>query len=222
MFVTELDSFVHKFHQLWNAGYNAHLDLDTHAGYAWVGIRVQLGQVPGPLHHQVPPFSNIQKKTESSSRQRRHARRAAERKAAALEPSEAAKASSPKENIDEQQRSNDIKTIDKTEEETSKETIVHENDGIFNDIIDNDSKTEEVSIKIPTEVDKDAQTDDESCQCAIFKGKTINCENCRKLYCEFCPAGPIRESENLICLECMESMFSCTSFLTSTPKKKSL
>ena len=133
MFVTELDSFVHKFHQLWNAGYNAHLDLDTHAGHAWVGLRVQLGQVPGPLHHQVPPFSNIQKKTESSSRQRRHARRAAERKAAALEPSEAAKASSPKENIDEQQRSDDIKTIDKTEEETSKEIIVQENDRIFNE-----------------------------------------------------------------------------------------
>ena len=30
MFVTELDSFVYKFHQLWNAGHSAHLDLDTH------------------------------------------------------------------------------------------------------------------------------------------------------------------------------------------------
>ena len=108
MFVTELDSFVHQFHQLWNAGYNAHLDLDTHAGHAWVGLRVQLGQVPGPLHHQVPPFSNIQKKSESSSRQRRHARRAAERKAASLEPSGAAKASSPNENIDEHQHKQNL------------------------------------------------------------------------------------------------------------------
>ena len=81
MFVTELDTFVLKFHQLWNAGYNAHLDLDTHAGYAWVGLRVQLGQAPGPLHHQVPPppFDNNQKKAESQSRQRRRARRSAER-----------------------------------------------------------------------------------------------------------------------------------------------
>ena len=31
---------------LWAAGETAHLDLDTHAGKAWVGIRVQLG---GPV-----------------------------------------------------------------------------------------------------------------------------------------------------------------------------
>ena len=43
MFVTELDNFVRKFHQLWNDGLTAHLDLDTHAGTAWVGLRVQLG-----------------------------------------------------------------------------------------------------------------------------------------------------------------------------------
>ena len=97
MFVTELDTFVLKFHQLWNAGYNAHLDLDTHAGYAWVGLRVQLGQAPGPLHHRAPPppFAYNQKKAESQSRQRRRARRSAERQAAAEEaPSvkEAAKA----------------------------------------------------------------------------------------------------------------------------------
>ena len=66
MLVTELDTFVHKFHQLWNAGYNAHLDLDTRAGVAWVGLRVQLGHVPGPLHHQVPPpFSKNWRKAET-------------------------------------------------------------------------------------------------------------------------------------------------------------
>ena len=46
MFVTEFDSFVQKFCQLWEAGLTAHLDADTHAGKAWVGIRVQLGHVP--------------------------------------------------------------------------------------------------------------------------------------------------------------------------------
>ena len=59
MAVTEVDSFVRKFHQLWKAGLTAHLDLDTHAGGAWVGLRVQLGHVPGPLHHQVKPSSSI-------------------------------------------------------------------------------------------------------------------------------------------------------------------
>ena len=55
MYVTELDSFVKKFYQLWNNGLTAHLDLDTHAGNAWVGLRVQLGHVPSPPH-QVHPF----------------------------------------------------------------------------------------------------------------------------------------------------------------------
>ena len=53
MYVNELQSFIFKFHQLWEAGVTAHLDLDTHAGQAWVGLRAQLGNVPGPLHqHQ--------------------------------------------------------------------------------------------------------------------------------------------------------------------------
>ena len=52
MFVTEFDSFVKKFHQLWEAGLTAHLDADTHAGKAWVGIQVQLGHVPGPAMQQ--------------------------------------------------------------------------------------------------------------------------------------------------------------------------
>ena len=51
----ELDTFVLKFHQLWRAGHTAHLNLDTHAGVAWVGLRVQLGHAPGPVHHPPPP-----------------------------------------------------------------------------------------------------------------------------------------------------------------------
>ena len=43
MSVYELDSFVKKFYQLWSAGYSAHLDLESHSGKAWVGMRVQLG-----------------------------------------------------------------------------------------------------------------------------------------------------------------------------------
>ena len=75
MAVTELDTFINKFHQLWKAGLTAHLDLDTHAGNAWVGLRVQLGhQVPGPSHHPVHPPHQV-----SSSRERRRARRLAAR-----------------------------------------------------------------------------------------------------------------------------------------------
>ena len=80
MFITELDTFVRKFHQLWNDGLTAHLDLDTHAGNAWVGLRVQLGQVPGPPHQQVQPSpQQVHRKFESLSRQRRRARRESER-----------------------------------------------------------------------------------------------------------------------------------------------
>ena len=68
-----------KFHQLWNDGVSAHLDLDTHGGDAWVGLRVRLGQVPGPLHRQVHPFHQEVSRKESPSRQRRRARRAAAR-----------------------------------------------------------------------------------------------------------------------------------------------
>ena len=55
MFGNELDSFIQKFHQLWRAGQTAHLDVDTHAGQAWVGLRVQLGHASGPAHQHVPP-----------------------------------------------------------------------------------------------------------------------------------------------------------------------
>ena len=105
MLVSELDTFVKKFHQLWNDGFTAHLDLDTQAGNAWVGLRVQLGQVPGPPHHwQVHPYpEEVHRNRESPSRQRRRARRAAAKAANtnesdAAEPVEAVEASSTEKN----------------------------------------------------------------------------------------------------------------------------
>ena len=80
MFITELDSFVRKFHQLWNDGFTAHLDLDTQAGNAWVGLRINLGHVPGPIHGHVAPFRHV-----PPSRLRRQARREAARKNSAEE-----------------------------------------------------------------------------------------------------------------------------------------
>ena len=55
MFHFELNNFVVKFHQLWQAGFNAHLNVDSHAGHAWCGLRVDLGPAPGPQQHQVRP-----------------------------------------------------------------------------------------------------------------------------------------------------------------------
>ena len=78
---SELDSFIFKFKQLWYSGLDAHLDVDTHAGQAWVGLRVGLGHAPGSLlHHQPPQDISHTAKKESPSRQRRRARRAAFRK----------------------------------------------------------------------------------------------------------------------------------------------
>ena len=87
---SELDSFVLKFKSLWYAGIDAHLDVDTHAGQAWVGLRVGLGHPPGPLHRQPP----LLKKKDSPSRQRRRARRAEARQLAVAEA--ALKAAKPK------------------------------------------------------------------------------------------------------------------------------
>ena len=55
MFNSELNDFLVKFHQLWKAGKPAHLNVDCRDGYAWCGLRVQLGPAPGHQqdHHQV-------------------------------------------------------------------------------------------------------------------------------------------------------------------------
>ena len=68
---TELFTFIQKFNQLWNDGLDAHLDLESHNGKAWVGLRVQLGHLPGPLLHQLHPHHQQNKLNESPSRQRR-------------------------------------------------------------------------------------------------------------------------------------------------------
>ena len=41
--MTEVETFVKKFHQLWNDGVTAHLDFETRVGEAWIGLRVHLG-----------------------------------------------------------------------------------------------------------------------------------------------------------------------------------
>ena len=105
MDVEQLQSFVIKFRQLWAAGETAHLDLDTHAGKAWVGLRVQLG---GPVHHQHYP-SRPQHR--SPAYHRRQERRQAAR-AAAGKPSQV---------VIEAEEVTDTTTEPTTEEATSAE-----------------------------------------------------------------------------------------------------
>ena len=65
-----MDTFIFKFKQLWQSGLEAHLNLDTKAGQAWVGLRVRLGYALGPLHQQ-ENFHPSQRTKNSPSRQRR-------------------------------------------------------------------------------------------------------------------------------------------------------
>ena len=71
----EIDILVNNFRRLWKSGHSAHLDLDTHAGEAWIGLRVRLGHARAG--HQVHPQA---KSRNSPSRQCRRIRRATARK----------------------------------------------------------------------------------------------------------------------------------------------
>ena len=44
--MSELENFVNKFHQLRQAGYTAHLNVDAKAGQSWVSLCVMLGSGP--------------------------------------------------------------------------------------------------------------------------------------------------------------------------------
>ena len=76
MLRSELDNFISMFHQLRSKGFTAHLVIDTHAGNAWVGLRVMLGNVQ--QQHQV----NSKSRNRSPSYFRRQERRKAARAAA--------------------------------------------------------------------------------------------------------------------------------------------
>ena len=75
------------FHQLWKAGDTAHLNLNTYAGQAWVGIRTPLGHPgqPQQYQHQTPnyhqysqPSPNQRSPSYFCRKQRRQAAKAAE------------------------------------------------------------------------------------------------------------------------------------------------
>ena len=83
----KLNTFINIFHHLWNSGDTAHLDLNTHAGQAWVGIRTPLGypgqnqqyQQQTPKYHQYSkPSPNQRSPSYFRRKQRRQAAKAAE------------------------------------------------------------------------------------------------------------------------------------------------
>ena len=78
---SEIDNLVKNFKRLWQAGHSAHLDIESHGGQAWMGLRVRLGHAAVPHQHQVHSKGS----RNSPSRQRRRIRRAAEREKAAAE-----------------------------------------------------------------------------------------------------------------------------------------
>ena len=72
---TEFDSFIGKFYHLWRAGTTVNLNLECHAGEAWVTLRAHLGHPPEQKHRNAHP----QPPHRSPSYQRRQARRQASR-----------------------------------------------------------------------------------------------------------------------------------------------
>ena len=97
MLHSEVKNFVVKFHQLWKAGHNAHLNVDSHAGHAWCGLRVDLGVAPAAPHHRHQQHQQVgpgQRRHAPSYRRRLDARAAARaaKEAEAEEASAAKKA----------------------------------------------------------------------------------------------------------------------------------
>ena len=74
MLDAELKSFIKKFKQLRGAGLTAHLDLDTHAGQAWVGLRVMLNPVKlktneKPQKYRSPSYFRRQERRKAAKTQ---------------------------------------------------------------------------------------------------------------------------------------------------------
>ena len=159
MVVTELDSFVRKFHQLWNTGLNAHLNLDAHAGNAWVSLHLQLGHAPGPLHHHQPVPTFVP----GGARIRWREKRAAARKSA----EEATKAA---ENLE-----LNAKETKKAEDISKTETVEIEKD----EIVINKETTEKVNMEAKAAQVQDAIIDDKE-----YNSKVMKVHECVKQICE--------------------------------------
>ena len=92
-----------------------------------------------------------------------------------------------------------------------KDTIDHENASI-EEMFKNDKSKKNVEMEVEKihEISK--------CECdQQISGEIFRCEQCKKIFCQSCPSGPIKESDILRCLDCL---FLDTTMYTSTPEKK--
>ena len=138
----ELDSFITKFKGLWNSGLDAHLELNTHAGQAWVNLRVRLGHAPGPMQ---PHFPHEKKSRNGPARQRRRTKRAAEK---------AAKTEEVEHGAEEATSSTTEVTVDDTVE------LIPSNDDITEKVMEKVTNIEMEDIGTIQIEDKDVEQDD--------------------------------------------------------------
>ena len=169
---SELGTFIDKFSRLWKAGLDAHLDIESHAGHAWVGLRVRLGYEPGPPQHQ-PQSSCVKKPRDAPSRKRCRDRRAAERAVQAQAGnketievvSEAAQAG---------QEEPGQETFDDADDSTG--NVEHAIEGTLENVSGSDTSTEEVDSTEHNTNENDAEKVDDLFPCVIcdFKSNWAN------------------------------------------------
>ena len=125
----ELDTFVQKFRNLWNSGLDARLNMECHAGQAWVGLHLRLGHAPGPLHQSTIPKSSRNRDT--PSRRRRRARRAVAREKEAVKAT-TEKVTKAEEAVQESPEivGEDSETEEKVAKETSEQSLDEVNETI--------------------------------------------------------------------------------------------
>ena len=155
---SELGTFIQKFRSLWKCGLDDHLDLDTSAEQAWVGLRVPLGHAPGP-YHVIPHHAYQKKNRNSPSRERRRVRRAADRAAKAGEA----------ETLEENENNAEEANLENLDQETEpKETQSDMQEEVTLDIIEDEimeenmnQTAEEVSNTVSVEKETTAVTADD-------------------------------------------------------------
>ena len=147
MAATEIDSFIQKFTNLWKSGLDAHLDIDTHAGQAWVGLRVGLGGGPNLLHEvQQHQAEKATKANSSPSRLRRRARRESARKVKASEAIQ-------EPNVTEVGNYADKSESVETKDDKAAEAVIVEETEVIENIADNENgKQEENDLKESSEI----------------------------------------------------------------------
>ena len=165
MIESELNNFIIKFHQLRRAGYTAHLDLDSNAGKAWVGLRVMLDPIQYPQHQQKRRSPSYFRRQE-----RRKAARAAEDPVLTNDEKEAEEASKSEQSLqkdDTNQDKNEICDFGSNSENGLKIHMSRRHARI-EQIDGNNSFSDETDEYIENEVENYLSTGEISCENFCF------------------------------------------------------